>query len=217
MFSTGFKNATRRLMERTVAPLLNRLGITPNMVTLIGLLLTAGVAAVLANGSLFVGGWLLIAASIFDLFDGALARATNQTSRFGAFFDSIIDRYSEAVIFLGLLVYYQRLGGPQSLTPIVLVYSAIIGSVMVSYARARAEGLAIPCETGWLGRPERLTILCICLILGWLPLALWTLAIFTNITAIQRIVHVWQVERAAQSEANPKVRKPLRAGLRIEK
>src|SRR5688500_9070810 len=102
MFSTGFKNATRRLMERTVAPLLNRLGITPNMVTLIGLLLTAGVAAVLANGSLFVGGWLLIAASIFDLFDGALARATNQTSRFGAFFDSIIDRYSEAVIFLGL-------------------------------------------------------------------------------------------------------------------
>ena len=203
-------------MERFVAPTLHRLGVTPNMVTLIGLLLTVGVAAVLANGSLFLGGWLLMAAAIFDLFDGALARATNQTSRFGAFFDSIMDRYGEAVTFLGLLIHYQHVGGPQSLTAIVLVYAAIVGSVMVSYTRARAEGLGIACETGWLGRPERIIILWIGLISGWLIAALWILAIFTNFTAIQRIVHVWKSEQAAQTETTPKTRKPL-WGLRIEK
>ncbi|MBA3471114.1 MAG: CDP-alcohol phosphatidyltransferase family protein [Herpetosiphonaceae bacterium] len=207
----------RRLMERLVAPILGRLGITPNMVTLVGLLLTVGVAAVLATGNLFLGGWLLIAAGLFDLFDGALARATNQSSRFGAFFDSIIDRYSEAVIFLGLLIHYQRADGPQTLTAISLVYCAIIGSVMVSYARARAEGLDFECETGWLGRPERITILCIGLILNWLIVALWVLAIFTNITAVQRIFHVWKAERTAKAAEQPKVRKPLWDFLRIEK
>lgn len=217
MFSSGFKAGARRLMERFVAPLLHRLGVTPNMVTLIGLLLTAGVAAVLANGSLFLGGWLLMVAAIFDLFDGALARATNQTSRFGAFFDSIIDRYGEAVIFLGLLIHYQRIGGTQSLTAIVLVYAAIIGSLMVSYARARAEGLDIACETGWLGRPERIMILCLGLVVGWLMVALWILAIFTNITAIQRIVHVWRSEQAVQAETTPNARKPLWGLGRIEK
>ncbi len=217
MYSSEFKRSMRRLMERFVAPILGRLGITPNMVTLVGLLLTGGVAAVLATGNLFLGGWLLIAAGLFDLFDGALARATNQSSRFGAFFDSIIDRYSEAIIFLGLLIYYQRADGPQTLTAISLVYGAIIGSVMVSYARARAEGLDFECETGWLGRPERITILCIGLILNWLIVALWVLAIFTNITAIQRIFHVWKAERTAKAPQQPKVRNPIWDFLRIEK
>lgn len=217
MYSSGFKRWTRRLMERFVAPILHRLGVTPNMVTLIGLLLTVGVAAVLANSALVLGGWLLMAAGLFDLFDGALARATNQSSRFGAFFDSIIDRYSEAVIFLGLLIHYHRAGGPQALTAIALVYCAILGSVMVSYTRARAEGLGFECETGWLGRPERITILCLGLVLNWLIVALWILAIFTNFTAIQRIVHVWQAEQAAKAEEQPKVRKPLWDFLRMEK
>ena len=217
MYSTNFKRSMRRLMERLVAPSLGRLGITPNMVTLIGLLLTAGVAAVLANGSLFLGGWLLIAAGLFDLFDGALARATNQTSRFGAFFDSIIDRYSEAVIFLGLLIHFQRANGPQALTAISLVYCAILGSVMVSYARARAEGLNFECETGWLGRPERLTILCLGLIFNWLIVALWVLAIFTNFTAVQRIYHVWKAERTVKTADQPKAGNPVRDFLRMQK
>lgn len=217
MYSSGFKHWTRRLVEQTVAPILGRLGITPNMVTLVGLLLTVGVAAVLANGSLFLGGWLMIAAGVFDLFDGALARATNQTSRFGAFFDSIIDRYSEAIIFLGLLIYYHRANGPQAMLAITLVYCAIIGSLMVSYARARAEGLDIACETGWLGRPERITILCLGLLLNWVIAALWILAIFTNITAIQRIYHVWRTDRLSKAADHPPVRKPLWDFLRSEK
>ncbi len=211
MYSAGFKQSVRRLMERSIAPLLSRLGITPNMVTLIGLLLTIGVAAVLANGSLVLGGWLLIAAGLFDLFDGALARATNQMSRFGAFFDSIIDRYSEAVIFFGLLLHYQQTRQENTLLLIALVYASIIGSLMVSYARARAEGLSISCETGWLGRPERITILVVGLVFGWMLVALATLAIFTNVTAIQRIYHVWRSAREPQEAlpAAPAVRKRL--------
>lgn len=201
MYSAGFKQTVRRLMERSIAPFLSRLGITPNMVTLIGFLLTVGVAMVLAQGSLQLGGFLLIGAGIFDLFDGALARATDQTSSFGAFFDSIIDRYSEAVIFLGLLIHFQVMGGPDALRLIGLVYTAILGSLMVSYARARAEGLNIACETGWLGRPERITILCTGLILGWIEPALWLLAIFTNVTAVQRIVHVWRAARTPTDTA----------------
>ncbi|WP_205701372.1 CDP-alcohol phosphatidyltransferase family protein [Herpetosiphon llansteffanensis] len=203
MYSSGIKRWARRLMEDFVAPILGRLGITPNMVTLIGVLLTAGVAAVLANGNLQVGGVLLILASIFDLFDGALARATNQSSRFGAFFDSIMDRYSEAVVFFGLLMFiHTKMTGNTTLA-LTLVYASIIGSIMVSYARARAEGLDIPCETGWLGRPERITILSTCLIFGWLMAALWILAIFTNFTAIQRIYHVWRTEQAANPQPKP--------------
>ncbi|GAA5526860.1 CDP-alcohol phosphatidyltransferase family protein [Herpetosiphon gulosus] len=203
MYSTGIKRWARQLMENFVAPVLSRLGITPNMVTLIGVLLTAGVAAVLANGSLQVGGVLLILSSIFDLFDGALARATNQSSRFGAFFDSIMDRYSEAVVFFGLLIFiHTKMVGSTTLA-LTLVYCSIIGSIMVSYARARAEGLSIPCETGWLGRPERITILCTCLILNWLMAGLWILAIFTNITAIQRIYHVWRTEQIANPQPKP--------------
>ena len=209
MYSAGFKQMVRRLVERSVAPVFGRLGITPNMVTLIGLLLTMGVAVVLANGSLQLGGWLLIGAGVFDLFDGALARATNQTSRFGAFFDSVIDRYSEALIFFGLLLFYHQQQGAEAMLAVTLVYASILGSLMVSYARARAEGLSIACETGWLGRPERITILVIGLILGYVVVALWILALFTNWTAIQRIYHVWKASQEPVEPPIPAVRKRI--------
>ena len=210
MFSQNFKRWSRRIVEQYIAPVLSRLRLTPNVLTLIGVILTGGVAIVLANGRLFLGGWLLVFASIFDLFDGAVARTTNQTSTFGAFFDSIMDRYSEAIVFLGLLVYFHQLDAAQSLQGIMLVYVAIIGSLMVSYARARAEGLNIACETGWLGRPERLAILCSGLVFGFLTIALWILAILTNFTAIQRIYHVWKHEQLANPELKPKTaRRPL--------
>ena len=211
MFSSNFKRWSREMAQRIVRPTLGRLGLTPNMVTLIGFLLTAGVAAVLANGSLFAGGLLLLAAGAFDMLDGALARATNQTSKFGAFFDSIMDRYSEAIVFFGLLIHYQLQPGNNHLLYIGLIYAAILGSIMVSYARARAEGLGFECESGWLGRPERVLLLSAGLILGWMNAALWILAIFTNLTAIQRIVLVWLAARRAEQASNPqvKVRKSL--------
>ena len=208
MFSSSFKAWTKRLIQGLVVPTFGRLGLTPNMLTLIGLLLTAGVALVLADGQLSLGGWLMLAAGLFDLFDGALARATNQQSRFGAFLDSTVDRYAEAVIFLGLLIFYEQTApAPDRIRIALLIFAAILGSVMVSYTRARAEGLGIKCEVGLLGRPERIVILATGLILGWVELALWSLAIFANVTAIQRVVHVWLQERAAEQKLKPHTRK----------
>ncbi len=171
-----------------------RTGVTPNTLTLIGLLLNVGVAAVLAAGYLTLGGVLLIFTAAFDALDGTLARMTGQQSKFGAFFDSTLDRYSEAVIYGGLLYYYVEQGAR---TEVVLVYAAIIGSLMVSYARARAEGLGLECKVGLLTRFERFVVLCAGLVLGLVTLALWLVAIFANLTATQRIVHVWRTTREA--------------------
>ncbi|GIV98356.1 MAG: CDP-alcohol phosphatidyltransferase [Herpetosiphonaceae bacterium] len=208
MLSALLKARTRRLMEQYVAPIFGRLGLTPNMLTLVGFLLTATVALVLADGFLFLGGWLILAAGIFDVFDGALARATNQQSRFGAFLDSTLDRYAEAVIFFGLLLHYQRSAADDERTLLAaLIFASIVGSLLVSYTRARAEGLGLPCEVGLLGRPERIVILAGGLILGFDHQALWILAIFTNITAVQRVIYVWQQERAAAQKLKIKSRK----------
>ncbi|MCC6625834.1 MAG: CDP-alcohol phosphatidyltransferase family protein [Chloroflexi bacterium] len=185
-----------RSLARTLAVGLARTGISPNGLTVIGLLLNVAVAAVLASGHLAAGGALLLLAGAFDMLDGALARATNQTSKFGAFFDSTLDRYSELVVFFGLLLHLQATG---FLTEAALVYAAAAGSVLVSYARARAEALGFDCEVGLLGRPERILVLAAGLLFGEVALlgVLWLLAILTNATAVQRMVHVWRLTRGA--------------------
>ncbi len=180
-----------RTQARKVAAWLRWTGLTPNMLTIIGLLLNVVVAAVLARGHLFVGGIVVIAAGLFDLLDGAMARVTDQTTPFGAFFDSTLDRYSEVILYGGLLIYI--LDTPDATRGSLLIYATICGSIMVSYARARAEGLGYKLQNGLLARPERIIILAAGLILGpvWLIYALWFLAIFTNITACQRIYTLW--------------------------
>jgi phosphatidylglycerophosphate synthase len=178
-----------RTQARKVAAWLRWTGLTPNMLTIIGLLLNIVVAAVLAQGYLFVGGILVIAAGLFDLLDGAMARVTEQTSPFGAFLDSTLDRYSEAILYGGLLIYI--LGTADATLGSLLIYATICGSIMVSYARARAEGLGYKLQNGLLARPERIIIFAAGLILGHVIYALWFLAIFTNITACQRIYALW--------------------------
>jgi CDP-diacylglycerol--glycerol-3-phosphate 3-phosphatidyltransferase len=167
-------------------------GVTPNALTLVGFLLNVGVAAVLAAGYIRLGGLLLIFAAGFDALDGTLARLTDQQSTFGAFFDSTMDRFSEAAIYGGLLFYFLDGGGR---TEIVLIYAVIVGSLMVSYARARAEGLGLECKVGLLTRFERMTVLAIGLLLGLLVPALWVIAILANLTAVQRIVYVYGTSR----------------------
>ncbi len=172
-----------------VAVAIGRTGISPNALTITGFLMTLGIAYVLSRGWFFWGGLLIVFAGLFDALDGAVARASNRVSRFGAFLDSTLDRFSEAVIYFGLLLYYMR-HGTTLIT--ILVYAAIIGSLMVSYARARAEGIGVELKEGLLTRFERFVVLVAGLLLGFMPVALWILAILTNLTAIQRMYLVWR-------------------------
>jgi phosphatidylglycerophosphate synthase len=177
------------------------LGVTPNTLTVLGLLISILTAVIIAQGLFLAGGLLVLFAGIFDMFDGALARARNASTTFGAFFDSTLDRYSESIILFGLLFYalqkpvmqdrYWPFRYEQSWM-ISLVFIAAVGSLMVSYARARAEGLGLECKTGLLARPERVVILALGLLTGAVIWALVILAIFSNVTAIERIVHVWR-------------------------
>lgn len=193
MFTPSFEARVRAWTQRIVGRLLGRSGISPNVLTALGLLLTVLVTIMLARGSLRWGGVLVLLTSAFDMLDGALARATNQKSTFGAFLDSTFDRYAEGLIFLGLLLYYQGQVGAGWATS--LVYLTILGSLMVSYTRAKAEALGYDCKVGMLGRPERILLLAFGLLVGWLPFALAILALFTNLTAAQRVFHVWQQDR----------------------
>lgn len=209
MFTAWARSFFKGFLQ-TVARFFQRLGVSPNQLTLTGLLLQAGVALVIALGYLTLGGVLLIFSAIFDAFDGTLARMTGQSSQFGAFFDSTLDRYAEALVLFGLLVYVS--GQPDTRTEVLLIYVAIVGSLLVSYTRAKAESLGIACKEGILTRAERVALLVIGLLLAsWQPLAalppvltvvLWLLAILSNVTAVQRIVAVRKATRAdAEAEA----------------
>ena len=170
------------------------MGITPNMATMIGLALNIIVGAILAAGFPVVAGVLLLFASAFDMVDGSIARATNTISKFGGFFDSTIDRISEIVVFVGLIVYLD--GTDAGRAGSVLSIIAVTGSLMTSYARARAEALGYKASVGFLARPERVILLAICLIIRQPMWALWILAIGTYLTTIWRIVHVYRVAAA---------------------
>jgi CDP-diacylglycerol--glycerol-3-phosphate 3-phosphatidyltransferase len=175
-----------------MATLLGKLGLTPNMLTLLGLATMLGVAAVLAMGNTRLGGVLFLLSGLFDALDGTLARVTHRKTRFGAFLDSTCDRYADAAILAGVMVPFLRAGQH---TEVILAFVSIIGSVMVSYTRARAEGIGLECKVGLLTRLERFLIIAAALILDQVTPVLWLLAILTNLTALQRIVHVWRVTR----------------------
>ena len=201
MFSRHIQQRVRQIVTMIVRPLAG-LGITPNTLTVLGLMLSILTAVVIAQGLFLAGGLLVLFAGIFDMFDGAMARARNASTTFGAFFDSTLDRYSESIILFGLLFFaLQKPVIHDSFWPfqyeqswmIILVFIATVGSLMVSFAKARAEGLGIECKNGLLARPERVIILAIGLLIGAVFWALVILAVFSYVTAIERIVHVWRV------------------------
>jgi len=168
---------------------LYRTGISPNAVTITGLFLNALVALVLAGGYYTTGGICVWLAGSFDMLDGAIARAGNKVTRFGSFLDSTLDRYSEAVLLLGLLWHFLQSGND---TAAMLTYITFVGSIMISYTRARSEALGVRNETGLFARTERVVILGALLIIRQPVLALWILAIGTNLTAAQRVYHVYR-------------------------
>ncbi len=186
---------SRRVAEFVVTPLA-RAGIDPNLLTVAGLVLAFPTAAVIALGWQIAGGVMLLFSGGFDMFDGAVARLSNRRSDFGAFLDSTLDRWGEGVIFTGLIWYFVDIGAR---TEVVLALLTLIGSIMISYTRARAEGLGVECKVGFFQRPERLIVLGVALLtpFGVLSGAMWFLAIATQLTAAQRVLHVHrEIERA---------------------
>lgn len=179
-----------RIFLEPLARFISATGVSPNVVTMIGFLLMVGVAFVLAWGHFFWGGILITAVALFDAVDGTLARMMGRTSRFGAFLDSTLDRFSEAVIFLGLFIYFI---GQDHQQEQILIYATVVGSLMVSYARARAEGIGVPLKEGFFTRFERVFLLVVGLLFNQLTIILWVLAIFSNLTAIQRMYLVWRI------------------------
>lgn len=207
MFGPGLQQSARRIAEKIVRPLA-ALGLTPNMATFLGLLLNSVAAVILAVVNLRIGGAVLLFAGAFDMVDGALARVRNQKTTFGAFFDSTLDRFSEGIVLLGVIVYALRQTHPlpHTIWLVSLTYVAGLGSLMVSYTRARAEGLGLECKSGLMARPERVLLLAAGLILGGASWLLWTMAILaatSTFTSVQRIFAVWQTlarKRPAQAD-----------------
>ncbi len=183
------------MAEGVVTPLV-AMGVTPNIVTVTGFLVNCVTAAVLASGHLSIGGGLLFFSGMFDMLDGALARVMSRQSDFGAFLDSILDRYSEAAILLAL-IYQFSVDTPARPVPVLLVYAVAVGSLVISYARARAEGLGLEAKMGIAPRPERVVILGIGLLFNATTtvLALVILTFITHFTAMQRLYAVWRQTR----------------------
>jgi CDP-diacylglycerol--glycerol-3-phosphate 3-phosphatidyltransferase len=186
----SFADWMRRRFGNLLNPLaasLNRLGLMPNTVTLIGLVGNAIGATFLAQGQMTLGGILILLMGPVDALDGAMARLRGHPTQFGAFVDSVTDRYSELAIYAGLLFYYVR---HEQWFPAALVYLAASGSVLVSYIRARAQSVGVETKVGILTRLERFLVLAPTLIFNIPLVGLWILAIFTHITALQRILDV---------------------------
>jgi len=179
--------------------------INPNILTLMGLLVNTYAAFLFgyANGEnqrrmFFYAGLVIIGSGFFDLVDGRVARASNRVTRFGGFFDSVVDRYSDASLFFGLLVYYAR---GNRFFYVVLTALVMISAIMVSYARARAESIIGTCRVGFLERPERLVLLIIGALFNVMAPALWVITVLSTITVVHRITYTWQRTREMDAAA----------------
>lgn len=184
--------ARARALARPIVLTLDRLGLTPNSVSVIGLLISFGAAWTAAEGGLFLGALILLVGSAFDMLDGDLARLQGRSSKQGAFLDSNFDRLAEAALFAGLMWYFMTRAHDE--TTALLCLLALAGSLTTSYARARAEGLGAACFGGWLQRPERMVLVIVGMLLGRpvLAVVVAVLAVATWITTVQRIVSVYR-------------------------
>src|ERR1700687_3984062 len=197
MFTTRFEAWVRRRAEALIAAI-GRVPLTPNQVTVVGLVLTFVAASLVAFGQLRWAGVVLIFAGTCDILDGAIARSTNASYSYGAFLDSTLDRYSEAAIYIGLAAYFVGMGGPLQRWLVLAALAGLGGSMLVSYVRTRAQSLGFVCDSGLFARPERVVVTVLGLIFGGVVLygVVFLLAILTNLTALQRIREVWLQGRA---------------------
>jgi CDP-diacylglycerol--glycerol-3-phosphate 3-phosphatidyltransferase len=194
MTRDALQRAVRRVSEQLARPLA-RTGIDPNALTVTGFLVSIPTALAIATDRTVAGGILVLCTGAFDTLDGAVARLTGNGSKFGAFLDSTLDRWAEGIIFTGLAFLFAARG---TQTELVLSVLTLIGSMLISYTRARAEGLGIDCNVGFLQRPERFLLIGVSLLgPAWLLSGgMWFLAVATQVTAIQRVFHVHgEIER----------------------
>jgi len=171
------------------ASILLKCHVSPNMLTIIGLVINIMAAVAFSSGRIILAGFIMLFAGLFDTLDGTLARLSKKVSKFGSFLDSVIDRYSDFIIFFGIAIFYARMGHLGYLT---LTGIALLGSIQTSYTKARAENLIPNCSVGFMQRPERIITLIVGALSNHLPVALWILAIFGQIASFQRIYFTWQ-------------------------
>lgn len=175
-----------------IARAVGRLGIHPNTVTIVGMLLQVGVAVMFSWGHITLGGWLLLAVAPVDALDGALARALGKASRFGAFLDSTLDRISDAALILGLTAHYMSQGARLE---VALLLISLVAAMMVSYVRARAEASGFPCKVGLLTRLERILLIGVLSAIGLPVVMIWALALLSVFTVLQRIFYVYAISQ----------------------
>ncbi|MGH9342336.1 MAG: CDP-alcohol phosphatidyltransferase family protein [Terriglobia bacterium] len=176
------------LFNRIVRSLVRR-GVHPNVLTSIGLLINLVAAYLFAIGYFRWAGVVIIVAAIFDLTDGPVARITHRVTPFGGFLDSVLDRYSDLLLLVGLLVYYSR---ANRFWYVILVAACMIGAIMTSYTRARAENVIRSCKVGFLERPERIVLFIIGALADRMAPVLWVIVVFSNLTVFHRVVHTYQ-------------------------
>ena len=166
--------------------------IHPNALTLIGLLINLVAAVLLAKGNFWAGGWVIVGASLFDMVDGRVARETKQVTRFGGFFDSVLDRYSDLGLLMGLLVYYSNINRNFY---VVLTAVVMTACVMISYTRSRAENIIPKCKVGFMERPERMVLMMIGTLTDHMAPVLWVIALIGNVTVVHRMLYTYQESR----------------------
>jgi CDP-diacylglycerol--glycerol-3-phosphate 3-phosphatidyltransferase len=188
MFSSIIGRGGKFIFDQIVK-VLSRHKVNPNILTFTGVIISFWAAWEFGYGNFFRGGLVIILAGMFDMLDGEVARFSRTESRFGAFYDSVVDRYSDTIILQGLMVYYAR---RQMLDYVVLVGVVFMGAVLTSYARARAESLIPSCKVGFMERPERLVLLIIGGLTNRMEAVLWVLAVLGNWTVINRIYYTWK-------------------------
>ena len=201
-----FPESLQNTFLNLLAPLIRVLagwGVNPNSFTLAGAVITSMGAAALAMGHLRTGGLFILIGGLCDSIDGSLARSVGKASRFGALFDSAMDRYSEFVMFLGMVAYFAML---KDYSAAVVTFTALCGSIMVSYTRARAESLGFESSAGLMQRAERIVLLGVGALIHPLTfkLSIWLVAILANYTAIQRIRHAAKQDAADSRRSKQK-------------
>ncbi|MFN3479995.1 MAG: CDP-alcohol phosphatidyltransferase family protein [Thermodesulfovibrionales bacterium] len=178
-------------LDKPLSPFVKFIRINPNVLTVSGFIITT-IAALIIPSDITLGGLLILLGGLFDMLDGISARVNGKVTKFGAFLDSLLDRYSDAFLFLSIAWYLASRGDHPGA---FLSIGSMLGALFVSYARARAEGLDINGKTGLMERPERIILLIIGTLTGWIIPILWIIFIFTQITVIQRAYVVWKAGR----------------------